>query len=642
MNAWQSLSIKHKLTLAIGGSLFLSIIISTIISNSLMRTTAQTQIEQNDLPQILSSIASQLELEISIPLNTASQMANNTYVNDWLANGEVASGQNKVQAYLNHVKETSQSSFAFLISANSGHYFSAQGLERTLSRDRERDQWFYNFLNSGKTYEMTLDIDETSGAYTLFINYLTHNKQAVTGIGIKVTQLSNLIRSYRIGEKGKVFLIDNEGLVKVHSNSSFVGKKNIRDMGYQGLDTTKLLSKSGTNVIEVSGETDLFMASKNFPSLDWFVIAEIPKKQVFAQVNATSQKVIIVNILVATLFLFLATLLARSMAKPIVRTSEMLDAISRGDADLSKTLDVESKDEIGQLAIAFNRFVNKMRDLVVNMTSTAREVESTTQQVQVLAETTQTNTDTQMASVDSVATAITEMGATVQEIARNAADTARASSSSASEATDSQSVVESTLNNINILNTDIKDAAQVIETLAQDVGQISNVLEVIRSISEQTNLLALNAAIEAARAGEQGRGFAVVADEVRTLASRTHESTEEISSMIDKLQHGASDAVQAMEVGIGRVEQAVQGANSTGTSLTAITGSVQSISDMSLQVATATEEQSTVVEDLNQHITAINNKTIETADAARQTNESCDILYESVTSLNSLVSSFKT
>ncbi|TQV85356.1 methyl-accepting chemotaxis protein [Aliikangiella coralliicola] len=642
MNAWRSLSIKNKLTLAIGGSLLLSIVFSTIISNSLMRSIAQSKIERNDLPQILSSIASQLELEIAIPLNTAKQMANNTFVNDWLANGEKESGRSDIQKYLDRVRNTSQSSFSFLVSAKTSNYYSADGLERTLSPDRERDQWFYQFLKSGQSYEMSLDIDESTGAYTLFINYLTNNKQAITGIGIKVAQLSELIRSYRIGESGKVFLIDNEGLIKVHSDSSLVGKQNIQNLNYQDLDLSQLLIKQGSNVIQVTQNEPLFMASKSFPSLNWHVIAEIPVQQVFEQVDETNQKVIVVNLFIAAIFLFFATFLARSMAQPIVRTSEMLDAISKGNADLSKTLAVESKDEIGQLAVAFNRFVEKMRDLVINMVNTAKEVEGTTRQVQVLAETTQNNTNDQMQSIDSVATAITEMGATVQEIAENASETAKASSSSADEAKDSQSVVESTLKNINVLNEDIQSAATVIETLAKDVGQIGSVLEVIRSISDQTNLLALNAAIEAARAGEQGRGFAVVADEVRTLASRTHESTEEISTMIDKLQHGASDAVKAMEVGIGRVADAVSGANSTGSSLTAITQSVQSISDMSIQVATATEEQSTVVEDLNQHIASINNKTTETADAARQTNESCDLLYESVTSLNSLVGSFKT
>lgn len=181
----------------------------------------------------------------------------------------------------------------------------------------------------------------------------------------------------------------------------------------------------------------------------------------------------------------------------------------------------------------------------------------------------------------------------------------------------------------------------MIETLAEDVGEISSVLEVIRGISEQTNLLALNAAIEAARAGEQGRGFAVVADEVRTLAQRTQESTEEINNMIQKLQGGAKDAVSAMNSGIETASDAVQNADIAGKSLEKITSAINSISDISTQVATATEEQSSVVEELNNHMIVIKDMSDNTAEQTKTISEKCTSLNETSSKLSSLVGNFK-
>ncbi len=233
------------------------------------------------------------------------------------------------------------------------------------------------------------------------------------------------------------------------------------------------------------------------------------------------------------------------------------------------------------------------------------------------------------------------MGATVQEIAKNANNTADSAKLATTESQEGQQQMNKTVAGINGLFEKMQNAAQVTESLATDVGEISTVLEVIRGISEQTNLLALNAAIEAARAGEQGRGFAVVADEVRTLAQRTQESTEEINSMIQKLQSGAKDAVAAMQSGIENASDSVSNAELTGESLNKITNAITSISDLSIQVATATEEQSSVVDELNNHILNIKNLSDQTAQEAKNINEKCGDLNLSSDGLSTIVKHFK-
>ncbi len=640
MQFWSRLSIRNKLIGAIGGSLIITIVLSTVFSNVFMRTEAINRITENELPHILSDLAAQIGLEIAIPMNIASNMANNTFVADWLDEGEPESERENIRRYLDQVKQRYSAETSFLVSAKTGNYYTQDGLVRTLSQSNPEDGWFYGFLASGKPFALDLDIDSSSGVFTLFINNLTMNKQAVTGIGLRVNQLAELIRDFQVGEQGVVYLIDAAGGIRVHPDANYIGSHSLERLGYQADEISDLLNKEKLNVVK-QADKKLVVATHYIPLLDWFLVAEIPNNEIYGGVQATTQKVILINVLLALVLIAVAVLLAGRIAVPIVKTAAMLDAISRGEADLTKQLKVSSQDEIGMLAEAFNRFVEKMRQLMVQLNDTAHLVENSASQMSALSEQTKTDSISQQQSVELVATATTQMGATVNEIANNASDTAESSSKAADDASQSYREVENTVSQITTLNDDILKASEVIERLAADIGQISSVLTVISNISEQTNLLALNAAIEAARAGEQGRGFAVVADEVRTLASRTQDSTQEVNTMIATLKQGASDAVNAMAIGMERAEKAVAGAELAGSSISSITSSIQHISDMSTMVATATEEQSTVVDDLNRHITAINDISKRTADASIEAVQACDQLYASASELTALVERFR-
>ena len=319
----------------------------------------------------------------------------------------------------------------------------------------------------------------------------------------------------------------------------------------------------------------------------------------------------------------------------------MLGNIASGEADLTQKMPVDTQDEVGKLASSFNSFVNQLQTLITAIANNSNDVNAIASNLSASSHATQHNTEEQQQSVDMIAAAMNEMGATVHDIARNANDTATAAKESANETANSQNIVNASIDGINSLFEKMQSASNVIQTLAEDVGGISSVLEVIRGISEQTNLLALNAAIEAARAGEQGRGFAVVADEVRTLAQRTQESTEEINNMINKLQNGAKDAVTAMDEGIKTARSSVEHADKAGESLSSITSAIDIITDLSIQVATATEEQSLAVEELNAHILNIKNMSDSTAVESKNINDQCKTLSNSSTELSSMISKFK-
>jgi len=637
---WNALPIRRKLSLVIGGSLLISVIISTIISNSSMRSMMTERINNEEIPATLNAVANAIEKEISLPLTISKSMAENTFTNQWLAQGEDPSQINAISNYLSATQKNNQAITAFIVSGLSNNYYVPSGLSRTLNPNSSNDAWFYGFLKSDKKYSLDIDSDASLNKLTLFINYRTSDGKSVAGIGMSINQVSELIKNYTIGEQGLAFLTDQEGKIQIHPDTNIKSGTQLSSL-FNNEVQSSLLNKDKINILQTSVNGGRFLAAKYIPSLNWFVVIEIPTTEIFTPINNTSMQLIFMNIIVAIILIAIGLWVALGVARPIIRASGMLSNIASGDADLTQQMKVDTQDEVGKLASSFNSFVGQLQTLISAIANNSKDVSRIAQNLAASSDSTQRNTEEQQQSVDMIATAMNEMGATVHEIARNANETANAAKQSATETASSQEIVKTSIEGINSLFGKMQSASEVIQTLAQDVGQISSVLEVIRGISEQTNLLALNAAIEAARAGEQGRGFAVVADEVRTLAQRTQESTEEINSMIHKLQGSAKDAVTAMDEGIETAKFSVENADKAGESLNSIIEAIGNISDLSIQVATATEEQSSVVEELNSHILNIKNMSDSTAIESKNINDQCQTLSDSSNELSNMVGNFK-
>lgn len=340
--------------------------------------------------------------------------------------------------------------------------------------------------------------------------------------------------------------------------------------------------------------------------------------------------------------LVLTWLIARAITRPLSAAVLAMNDIAEGNGDLTLRLDDSGGNEIGRLGGAFNRFAEKVRGTVTQVSVSTAQLTDAAEQVASVTQETSHGVQQQHAETEQVATAMNEMTATVHEVARNASDAAGAADNADQEANKGRRIVTDTIRVIELLAGDVKSAEAVIDKLAQDSENIGGVLDVIRGIAEQTNLLALNAAIEAARAGEQGRGFAVVADEVRTLASRTQESTQEIQQMIEQLQSGAHNAVSVMQQSSARAQEGVEEAARAGASLDAITRAVATISDMNAQIATAAEEQSAVAEEINRNIVNISQVVEQTAQGATRTSGASAELARLASGLQALMRQFKT
>ena len=328
------------------------------------------------------------------------------------------------------------------------------------------------------------------------------------------------------------------------------------------------------------------------------------------------------------------------IVKPIKHITSTAKDIAAGEGDLTRRLDESSKDELGELAHWLNQFITHIQEMIKGLGIATTQVATAAEQMQSITATTNQSIRHQQLQTDQVATAINEMSATVQEVAQNTNAAETAASQAQAESNNGQQIVEESMSVIEDLSHEVEQAAQVIQALADDSQSVGAVLNVIKDIAEQTNLLALNAAIEAARAGEQGRGFAVVADEVRTLATRTQESTQEIQSIIEKLQVGAQNSVTAMETGRTQARTSVEQATKIKEALHAIGGSISTINDMNVQIATAAEEQSAVAEEINRNVVAISQIADETTTNAQGISDSGDELATMAHQLQNVVKRF--
>ncbi|BDA61922.1 methyl-accepting chemotaxis protein [Shewanella xiamenensis] len=331
--------------------------------------------------------------------------------------------------------------------------------------------------------------------------------------------------------------------------------------------------------------------------------------QATEQATAQTQMSVTIATLVAIVALVIAYFGPKIIVNAIQDITNRINDIVDGDGNLTQRIPITRQDEIGELANAFNLFVAQLQQMVIAIISQTKDVSHTVENLATKSATTIGISHEQEQFVDTIVTAVNEMSAAVREVASNALHTATEITKVNDQTIEGKKILTQSVHHIQQLSESVKNAVAVIEKLSVNSANIASVLDVIRSIAEQTNLLALNAAIEAARAGEQGRGFAVVADEVRTLASRTETSTQDIQSMIEELQRGVNDAVKSIESGASLTHSTVTLASQTQDALDQILNSTSKVSEMSTQTATATEEQTHVTEEINRNLTELSDKT---------------------------------
>ncbi|NWD09073.1 methyl-accepting chemotaxis protein [Pseudomonas gingeri] len=483
--------------------------------------------------------------------------------------------------------------------------------------------------------------------------------QGIVGADLSVNFIQDMLVAANqklYGGAGNMALVGTNGrLVAYTKDPSKFGEK-VSDI----LDADKVATMGKLNRGEVTYNVD---KSKGLIELylpfgigqsdaRWTLMMQLPLNAVMAdlqklQGNLNDQRkadvfgMAVVGLIIAGLGLLVIWLVGHGIARPLKQMVAMLDDIAQGEGDLTRRLTSDRADELGSIAKGFNTFLIKLQAMITQVVTSVQSVSDSSEHTADIAIRTNQGVHKQMAEIDQVATAVHEMTATAQDVARNATQAAQAASHADMAASDGMRIVRDTSNSIGALAVEIGRAVGVVQTLAKDSENINAILIAIRGIAEQTNLLALNAAIEAARAGEQGRGFAVVADEVRNLAQKTQQATEEIQSMIQQLQQGTREVVKVMEDSQNKTDESVQHAAKAAQALETITQAVSVINDMNTQIASAAEEQSAVADDINRNVINIGQVANEVAGGADESSAASAQLTKLAEQQRRLINQFK-
>ncbi len=600
------IAIRTRFIIAICGLLSLSLGVVIYVNQHLNTQLAEERVLNIELPTQVESISYQILSQLSGPITESVAFANTSYILDFLENPDSNALSDDVLTYMQEVRSRTQSGSLFVtpmhnqtlmdVSASGSH-------QKKMSNNDSKDRWFFNFIQSGKAYELNLDSSDFNGKTFIYINVRSERDGrllGVSGTSLDITELSRTISQYHFGEQGYVFVTDEQGKIAIHSDAQQIGQS-LQLLDNQAPFDHAIQEAMAGKISHVRfqhrGE-QWFAAAYYIEDIHRVVFAAIPSSEVFAAYEASENQTLMISLVIALASLGVAILFANSIVHPIRQLTTQLTDIAQSK-DLSERIEVDDHADIDKLAQAFNHFLDALNDSFSVIRTSALQVEQAAQGSAVASSDMHHQINDQKDAMLSLTHSFTSVNEQSGAIDSSATEAAQFAAHVAESMSDVQNSITRSTEQMEQLNQGIHRSSSIINEVAADVASINSIVDVITSISEQTNLLALNAAIEAARAGEAGRGFAVVADEVRGLSLRTNQSTSEIRDKILRLQNQSQQATLSMEECLTITNSSVECIDDASQVLNASVEEVHSIADQLGNIAGLTESQHHAIKDID-------------------------------------------
>jgi len=647
---WNRLSLPTRLFIG-SAFIFLSALILVIFLQSYLAEQDQLErLEKHELPTALNAIVNGIQADLNTALAGSNALAQNPFLLNWVERGAPTDELDTLTELMAQIQDSIGALGVFVASNNQEaryhHYENNQLNWRTMSNTNPDDAWFFNYLKSNQPYELNLDTNAFSGnLLRIFVNYSSKAKNAlgqplvIAGGVIDMKSIANTISQYRIGEQGQVMLVLPNGIADVHPYPKLAGKLNIS----QWEQAEALLSNTSgqTLILHTNWEgKEQLVGSLWIPGLQRFLIAQMPVAEIQNQLQHNQWVSLGLGSLLVLAGLAILYPMSHFMIAPLADLGHQIRTTA-DTLDLQTRFKTKDQAEIGDLA-------SRLNQLMERISSTLREIRQATKHTDELAEQLQGGaqlaTDSfhhQQRSVEAIEQVMQSITQSVSEISDKAMEAGQHSDQGRTILTEAENRLDSSYKAIARLEEEMTTARSRMDGLLKHSDDILHVLDVIRGISEQTNLLALNAAIEAARAGEHGRGFAVVADEVRQLAQRTQSSTAEIQNMIDNLRTASDQVAEQMEVSSKSSQTGLNSLDETRQELKVMAERLTLVFDMNSDIAQNTQAQLTAVEEVHHKLQELSQEGLKVNAMADQATAATSELNQQVDSMRQQVSAFK-
>jgi methyl-accepting chemotaxis protein len=677
MRSLKQTTIRQKLLISIGSAVTILLLITSILVVNHLKSLTEHQVNSE-----VASLMQQEALNVSSFFAQYGQVTRTFLENPHFINwyqqypsrgvtlSQVTGYSDINNTFINISQRDENILSAFFALDRTGEYFRENdrtGVDTTGPHAGNINQgyfatkrpWYQYSLQQNRYYVNSPSADLTTGIISAVVQgpvYTAEGKLlGVGGVDLHINKVGEQIEAIRYQGQGLPILLDDKGNI-VHFSSK-AGIKyvpndplakfddlNDHNQGFTELATAAKASQAQRIEVHFQGQTYYAYAQPihlDFPKMDWLIALLVPVELIDGPVQSAANWAIALTLIILTIILAVVWFMTRMITLPLQQLINSMRDIASGNGDLTREIDIDSQDEVGALAGHFNQFIAKLRQLLLQTSQQADSVNNSSQLLSSVTDATNKEIQQGNTQLENVSSAVHEMTATTVEISNNADHASSAANEAEEHARHGQQLSVAALNDMQQLAEHMAQALSVVVGLAKESENIGTVVDVIKGIAEQTNLLALNAAIEAARAGEQGRGFAVVADEVRSLAARTQDSTKDIRNMVEKLQLIAREAETSMQKGQTQTQTSTARAQTMQAALTDISTAINLVKQQNSQIAVATGQQSTTTEDINLNLIAITELMNRSATHAKELAKEAATLRGAAQGLNTVVDEFK-